>query len=77
MAVIELIPTLSDDLKTAAQAAYTDALRIVWISLTAISAAGLLMSGLMKYFPLHTQVNAAQGREGEPVDTKDAQGATV
>ena len=77
LAVIEAVPSLSDDLKATTHAAYADALRIMWICLTAIAVGGLLTSGLMKYFPLHTESLLTQRCEDEPMCEKDSEVATV
>ncbi|KZV67597.1 MFS multidrug transporter [Peniophora sp. CONT] len=75
LAVIEVIPTLSEELKVATRAAYADSLRIVWISLVAIASAGVLVSGLMKYFPLHTQANHSLGPEVGSLPANDTESA--
>ncbi|KAF7303621.1 MFS general substrate transporter [Mycena indigotica] len=76
-AVFSIIPSiqgLQPELRAEVKSAFARAFQLVWHVLAAIGGAGLLVSGLMKALPLHTQVDKAWGRE-DAVKEKEKENA--
>ncbi|KAI0051607.1 MFS general substrate transporter [Auriscalpium vulgare] len=70
---IPTIAELQQPLKDEVRKAFADALQVVWEVLIAVSALGLLISGMMKHLPLHTSVDSAWGRQEAGAKSEDVE----
>ncbi|PIL32228.1 MFS general substrate transporter [Ganoderma sinense ZZ0214-1] len=67
-ALIPIIPTLEDPLRTEVRIAFATSMSVVWKAMLGISAGGLLTTFLLKEIPMHTAKDNRYGLESSDSD---------
>ena len=75
-ALIPIIPTLEDPLRTDVRIAFATSMSIVWKAMLGISAGGLLTTFLLKEIQLHTAKDDRYGLEQEKTSASTLVGLT-